>query len=111
MEAQAKPAPFAAEFEPAEALGRRRSMRAPVSLDARVGRGGLDRALCKVTDLSQHGARIQTYSPLRANTNIWLTLPRTGHRAARVVWANDFEAGLEFLEALSDEAFQAITQA
>lgn len=111
MEAQAIRAPFAAEFEPAEALGRRRSMRAPVSLDARVGRGGLDRALCRVTDLSQHGARIQTYSPLRPNTNIWLTLPGAGHRAARVVWATDFEAGLEFLEALSAEMFDAITQA
>jgi hypothetical protein len=59
---------FAAEFEPAEELGRRRSMRAPVSLDAKIGRGGLDRALCKVTDLSLHGARIQTYSLVKANS-------------------------------------------
>ena len=108
---QAKPAPFAAEFEPAESLGRRRSPRAPVSLDARIGRGGLDRALCKVTDISVHGARIQTYSPLRQNTTIWLTLPRVGHQAARVAWAGDFEAGLEFLTPLSEEAFQSLAAA
>lgn len=104
----AKTAPFAAEFEPAENLGRRRSPRAPVSLDARVGRGGLDRALCRVTDLSVHGARIQTYSPLRQNTTIWLTLPRVGHQAARVVWASDFEAGLEFLAPIPTETFETL---
>lgn len=106
---QGKSIAFAAEFEPAEALGRRRSMRAPVSLDARIGRGGLDRALCRVVDLSIHGARIQTYRGLRGGTGIWLALPKVGHRAARVIWANDFEAGLEFMIPLSDEDFEVLT--
>lgn len=99
---------FAAEFEPAETLGRRRSVRAPVSLDAKIGRGGLDRALCKVTDLSAHGARIQTYSELRAGSVLWLALPKVGHVAARVVWAEDFEAGLEFDSPLSGQDFEAL---
>ena len=84
-------------------------MRAPVSLDARIGRGGLDRALCKVTDLSTHGARLQTYSELRAGVMIWLALPKIGHVAARVVWADDFEAGLEFQDPLSAEDFEILT--
>ena len=100
---------FAAEVEPAEALGRRRSVRAPVSLDARIGRGGLDRALCKVIDISVHGARLQTYSALRQGTMIWLALPKVGHHAARVVWADDFNAGLEFNEPLSSETFETLT--
>ncbi|WP_066795476.1 PilZ domain-containing protein [Sphingomonas soli] len=104
-----KTAPFAAEYEPAESLGRRRSPRAPVSLDARIGRGGLDRTLCKVTDLSIHGAGIQTYSELRKGTMIWLALPKIGHVAAKVVWAGDFEAGVEFQEPLSAEAFEILT--
>ncbi|MES2443816.1 MAG: PilZ domain-containing protein [Pseudomonadota bacterium] len=103
-----KPVAFAAEFEPAIGLGRRRSMRAPVSLDAKVGRGGLDRALCKVVDLSQHGARLQTYSALRTGQDIWLTLPKVGHCAANIVWASDFEAGLEFHIPLTDEAFETL---
>jgi hypothetical protein len=103
------PVAFAAEFEPAVGLGRRRSMRAPVSLDAKIGRGGLDRALCKVIDLSQHGARLQTYSALRKGAMIWLTLPKVGHCAASVVWANDFEAGLEFHLPLTDQAFETLT--
>ena len=96
---------FAAEIEPAE-LGRRRSPRAPVSLDAKIGRGGLDRALCKVTNISMHGARLQTYSALRAGSMIWLALPDVGHCAAHVVWADDFEAGCEFQTPLTPEAFQ-----
>jgi hypothetical protein len=98
---------FTAEFEPA-VLGRRRAPRAPVSLDAKVGRGGLDRALCKVVDLSTHGARIETYSAVRRDSMIWLTLPHVGHWAARVVWASDFEAGLEFQIPLSDAEFEQL---
>lgn len=84
-------------------------MRAPVSLDAKIGRGGLDRALCKVVDVSLHGARIQTYSLIKAQSMIWLALPNIGHVAARVVWSNDFEAGLEFQTALTPENFEALT--
>ncbi len=96
-----------AEFEPA-VLGRRRAPRAPVSLDAKVGRGGLDRALCKVVDLSTHGAKIETYSAVRRDSMIWLTLPHVGHWAARVVWSNDFEAGLEFQIPLSEDEFELL---
>lgn len=105
---QGKSVAFAAEFEPVVGLGWRQSMRAPVSLDARVGRGGLDRALCRVVDLSLDGARLQTYSALRAGMRIWLTLPKVGHRPARVAWANDFEAGLEFMIPLSDDEFDLL---
>ncbi|QIG80287.1 PilZ domain-containing protein [Stakelama tenebrarum] len=99
---------FAAEVEPAIGLGRRRSARKPVSLDAKLGRGGLERALCRVVDLSRHGARLQTYSSLRPSTTVWLTLPLIGHFGAKVVWADDFEAGLEFLNPLSDDQFESI---
>ena len=99
---------FAAEFEPAVTNGRRRSPRAPVSLDARVGRGGFDRALCKVTDISLHGARIHTYSGLRKGSMIWLTLPRLGQVAATIMWADDFEAGCQFQEPLDDMAFRTL---
>ncbi len=99
---------FAAEYEPAEANGRRRSPRAPVSLDARIGRGGLDRTLCKVVDLSLHGARLQTYSALKAGNRIWLTLPKLGQVVAKVVWADDFVAGCQFEQPLDDSSYQAL---
>lgn len=97
---------FAAEYEPAQrSTSRRRQPRAPVSLDARLGRGGLDRTLCKVTDLSTHGARIHSYSALTQGSMIWLTLPLLGQVAANVMWANDFEAGCQFHEPLDDHTY------
>ena len=100
---------FAAEFEPAIGLGRRRSVRAPVSLDAKIGRGGLDRTLCKVTDLSTHGARIHSYCGFKKGAMIWLTLPLIGQVAATVMWADDFEAGCLFQSTLNDDAFATLT--
>jgi hypothetical protein len=98
---------FAAEYESAE-LGRRRSVRAPVSLDAAIGRGGLGRALCKVVDLSMHGARLQTYSGMKRGSTIWLTLPGLGPRAADVMWADDFAAGCQFRETLTEPEFDGL---
>jgi hypothetical protein len=46
---------------------------------------------------------------LRTGQDIWLTLPKVGHCAANIVWASDFEAGLEFHIPLTDDAFEALT--
>lgn len=99
---------IAAEIEPANMDSRRRSPRAPVSLDAGIGRGGLDRALCKVVDMSMHGVRLQTYSALRKGALVWLTLPQVGPRAVQVMRADDFSAGCEFLEPLRKCEFDAL---
>lgn len=99
-----------AEYETA-VLGRRKSPRAPVSLDAKLGRGGLDRTLCRVTDLSREGARISSYSALKKDSVIWLTLPGVGQVAATVRWADDFHAGCQFNEPLGDSQFAALLNA
>jgi hypothetical protein len=101
---------FAAEFEPAQTNGRRRTPRAPVSLDARIGRGGLDRTLCRVIDLSVFGARLQTYSTLRVGSMIWLTLPQIGPVAASIIWSDDFAAGCEFQTPIEKAAFDALIE-
>src|SRR3546814_18174526 len=87
---------LAAEIEPADAPGRRRSARAAVALDARIDRGGLGRALCRVVDLSVHGARLETYSALRRGATLWLTLPHLAEIIADVAWATAFVAGCDF---------------
>jgi hypothetical protein len=102
---------IAAEFEPVVQTDRRRSPRAPISLDAKLGRGGFDRALCKVTNVSLHGATLHTYSPMKKGARIWLTLPRIGQVIATIVWADDFEAGCQFQEPLDDTTFAALTGA
>jgi hypothetical protein len=98
-----------AEFEPFKQDSRRRSPRAPVSFDAALGQDGLARALCKVVNLSLHGARLQTYSALKRGTTIWLTLPEIGPVAADVMWADDFAAGCQFRKPLDQEAFDRLT--
>ena len=99
---------FAAEFEPAEFSGRRRSPRSSVNIDADMDRGGLARALCKVLDISIHGAKLQTYTALRRGSTIWLRLPQVGAVAARVVWATDFAAGCQFQTPLAPDAFESL---
>ena len=100
---------FAAEFESAKADGRRRSVRAPVSLDAQIGKAG--RTLCKVVDISIHGARLQTYSALKRGETIWLTLPEIGSIAADVMWADDFIGGCQFRRPLDPDAFARLVDA
>ena len=97
---------FAADFEPAEHKTRRSAPRAPVALDARIGKTG--RTLCKVVDISVHGARLQTYSALRRGTSIWLNLPEIGQVVAEVMWADDYTAGCKFQTPLSAIAFEAL---
>ncbi len=100
---------FTAEFEPAERPDRRRAARAPVSLDARLGKAA--RTLCKVVDISVHGARLQTYSALKRGATIWLTLPQIGAVAADVMWADDYAAGCQFLTPLSADQFAPFVEA
>ena len=95
------------EFEPALAV-KRKNTRAPVSLDAKLGRGGLDRTLCRITDLSRDGARISSYSALKKDSMIWLTLPGIGQVAATVRWADDFHAGCLFAVPLADYQFDIL---
>ena len=97
---------FAAEFEPAELANRRRAPRAAVALDTDMARGGLDRALCRVTDISVQGARLQTYTELKRGLKIWLRLPKVGEVTARIVWAKDFAAGCHFDTPLTREDFE-----
>ena len=100
---------FAAEFESADPGGRRRSVRAPIALDARLGKAA--RTLCKVVDVSIHGARLQTYSALKRGETIWLTLPQVGTVAADVMWADDFTGGCQFHKPLDEETFARLVDA
>lgn len=100
---------FAAEFQPASDQGRRRSSRSRVALEAGLGSDGVGRTLCKVVDLSLHGARLQTYSALKRGATIWLTLPEIGHVAADVMWADDFNAGCQFHKPLEPGTFESLT--
>lgn len=101
---------ISAELRPVEAAAtRRQSPRAAVSFDAGFDEVTARGSLCRITDLSLHGARIQTYGELRADTAIVLTLPGNIRRLTKVVWARDYEAGCQFDRPLSEAEFEALT--
>ena len=97
---------FAAEFEPAELDEVRRLPRSPISIDVRIGKVG--RSLCRVVDISLHGARLQTYTGLVKGSIIWLTFPGSDPVAADVMWADDFTAGCRFHRPLAIELFDQL---
>lgn len=100
---------LAAEFEPVTGKRPKRSAeREAVAFDAGIARDGLDRTLCKVTDISLSGARLHTYSPMTKGAVIWLTLPNLGAIRATVMWADDYVAGCQFHEMLDDVTFKAL---
>ena len=68
----------------------------------------MGRTLCKVVDLSIHGARLQTYSTLKRGAAIWLTLPGIGCVAADVMWADDYVVGCQFHAPLDIAAFECL---
>ncbi len=99
---------FAAEFEPFDEDNRRRSTRAPVSFDAALKHDGLSRTLCTVVNISLHGVRLQTYSPLKRGMIIWLTLPGLEPAMAEVMWSDDYSAGCEFIRPLDEQSFRRL---
>jgi hypothetical protein len=102
---------IAAELTPIDAgETRRRAPRAAVSIEAGVASVATHGSLCRVTDLSIHGARIQTYGDLRAGSSIVLALPGDIRRLTRIVWSRDYEAGCQFDEPLSEAEFDALTR-
>lgn len=98
---------FSADFEAAKA-GKRRDRRTPVALNVEIRH--LGRALCKVVDISVHGARLITYSGLNVGTTIRLRLPLIGEVEAVVKWADDFNAGCQFTKPLPADALQYLLE-
>lgn len=88
---------------------RRREERLPADIRARYGASGNpERALCRIIDVSKHGARLEVYCDLPLATSITLKLPNSEALGARVVWSKDFEAGCRFNEPLSDDELEFI---
>ncbi|PCD03025.1 pilus assembly protein PilZ [Sphingomonas spermidinifaciens] len=101
---------IAAELIPlAAGESRRAAARKSVSLDAGLFDAGYHGSLCRITDLSMSGARIQTFTDLVADTSILLTLPGGVRRVSRVVWSRDYQAGCQFEQPLSNFELELLT--
>ncbi len=74
----------------------RRSAREKVDMPGRITTDGNWRSICRIGDISCHGARIETFSALAKNTIIWVNLPGMPARKGEIVWADEFQAACKF---------------
>ncbi|MDZ7894113.1 MAG: PilZ domain-containing protein [Sphingobium sp.] len=75
---------------------RRRSVRAAVAMEVEIDGETFSRGICRVLDISIHGARVQTYSPLTKRSTIGIAIPGQERKKAIVMWVDDLEAGCQF---------------
>lgn len=73
-------------------------------------RRGMSREAVQVLDISISGARIQSLSPLRTDSVVWIRLPNLEPLQARVVWTRNFESGCEFVRPLHPAVFETLAR-
>ena len=100
-------APLSAEFEPAPWSGRR-AARERVRMEAGVDSDGVGRAICRVVDLTRHGARLLAYTEITSGARLWLTLHGYPPRVATVRWSNGYEVGCEFERPLDLDTYREL---
>lgn len=66
------------------------------------------RSVCRVADLSCHGARLATFSALTKGTIVWINLPDQPARKGEIVWADEYSAACRFLVPLEECAVTAL---
>lgn len=71
-------------------------------------RDGFRRGSLEVSDLSTTGAKISTLNPLTAGSRIWIKLPTLEAKEVEVIWAENFDAGCQFIEPLHPAVFQRL---
>ncbi len=89
------------------AIGARRADRQTFEAQIQF-RKGAKRALVKLRDISQYGARVAGVFLVRENDFFYVTLPGLSSIEARVAWVAEFEFGCEFMQPLSPLVLEAI---
>lgn len=71
-------------------------------------RKGAKRAMVKLRDISELGARVDGVFLVHENDSFFLTLPGLSSIEARVVWVDQFAFGCEFMQPLSPVILDSI---
>ncbi|MEQ1496171.1 MAG: PilZ domain-containing protein [Novosphingobium sp.] len=87
--------------------GSRKAGRAEWSADVQF-RCGNRRAVVQLADISQNGARVKGVFLVRQGDTFYLKLSGMESFEARVVWAEEFEFGCEFLRPLNPVILEAL---
>jgi hypothetical protein len=90
-----------------EAGERRANEREPSSATAAFG-SKCTRVTVDVTNISLTGVKIRVLVPLEVGALVWMRLPNLDPVYAKVIWAEDNEAGCEFLQPLHPAIFSVV---
>lgn len=71
-------------------------------------RRGIKRAVVKLRDISELGARVNGVFLVHENDSFYLTLPGLAPIEARVAWVTAFEFGCEFMQPLNPVILESI---
>ena len=88
----------------------RQAERVPFSAAVQF-RKGHTRATVKIVDISPQGAQLSAVHVLRNGDTFWIKLPMLEPQEAKVVWADEFIVGCQFLRPLHPSIFENILRA
>jgi hypothetical protein len=100
---------IAIEHTDMRALVPRRSERRGISAKVQYRRSTV-RMAGVTLDLSCHGVRLAAMERMRIGEVLWITLPGLPPRRATVKWADRFDIGCEFDDALHPAVFDQIVK-
>lgn len=84
------------DFERASALGLRKTMRYPVTIDAALRSSAIGNLKVQLTDISEHGCQCKKLARLCVGTYLTLVMPNMAPFGAVVVWVDFDNIGLKF---------------
>lgn len=80
---------------------RRRALRVPVELDAKVRELGANGVEARVVNISERGFMAVSEARFEVGSRVWLMLPGRGRANAVVKWTAGDKLGAEFAEPIS----------
>ncbi|SOB79077.1 PilZ domain-containing protein [Sphingomonas guangdongensis] len=81
----------------------RRSPRRAISADGSIVRREARPVLCRLENISYHGAGLKTFDLFEAGAAVTLHIRYMPPMRASIVWSDDFAAGLQFERPLTAE--------
>ena len=87
---------------------RRRANRAALNLSATMRDGSRSKARVRVIDVSTHGCRMESTTPVTDDSWIWLNVANLESQYCRVAWHCEEFVGLEFEKPLAESVLEKL---
>jgi hypothetical protein len=88
----------------------RRAERVPLRADIEFRRAGEHRWRVNILDFSPEGCRVELPVRVVTDDTIWISLPGLQSIQGTVCWVKEWEAGVEFANALYPSVFEMVRE-